>query len=227
MKQLTFSIPIREIPFSRETCFQIMGFDNDCSSHFETIFNDVFSSLEFGTATGQVLIFEGEEVKISPSKLTIQDVEFHTGAKIGKYFRNCEGVVLLICTVGMEFEKKMKSFSEPVEVYFADTIGSLKCDELANLIHDRIASNVQENGLLTTNRYSPGYCQWSVSEQQKLFSFFQNNQTDIKLNDSSLMIPIKSISALLGLGKDVKQIPSVCQECDDLNCMYRKRKFTT
>ncbi|MCK7517168.1 MAG: hypothetical protein MZV64_05325 [Ignavibacteriales bacterium] len=41
----------------------------------------------------------------------------------------------------------------------------------------------RESGLKTTNRFSPGYCGWHVSEQHNLFRLVPDNYCGITLND--------------------------------------------
>ena len=45
----------------------------------------------------------------------------------------------------------------------------------------------------------------------------------IRLTDSSLMIPIKSVSGVIGVGTDVRKLEYTCGLCTYENC-YRKRK---
>ena len=222
MKQLILSISVRDIPLDREAFNRIMGFGQVLPPHFDDMFQKVSAALEPGMAGAQALIFDEDELKTGEDTLRIRDVVFQIGPKIGSYLHDCESIALFICTMGLEFERNMKSFSDSAEAYFADTIGSLKCEALADLVQESISLSVQEKGFLTTNRYSPGYCQWNLSEQQKLFSFFPDSPTGISLNESSLMIPIKSISALLGLGKNLRQLPYSCRDCVDIQCSYRK-----
>jgi len=68
---------------------------------------------------------------------------------------------------------------------------------------------------------SPGYCGWDVSEQQKLFSLVNDMRIGIKLTESSLMIPIKSISGLWGFGEKLKKKEYNCNKCEEAMC-YKK-----
>jgi len=79
-------------------------------------------------------------------------------------------------------------------------------------------------GLKVSNRYSPGYCTWDVSEQKKLFSFFPDRFAGITLSDSSLMNPIKSVSGIAGIGKDIKHLGYVCDNCTVVDCVFRGLK---
>jgi len=225
MKQLNFDIHIRDIPLDVQKFNRIMGFGDFLPTPFSDVFEKISTALETGTARGEAVIFDENEIEIQKNNITIEGIEFNTGSKINSCLKESSGIVLFICTLGAEFETGMKSFnSDTVETFFADAIGSLKCESLADMLHDKIAAELKKSGLLTTNRYSPGYCNWNVSEQQKLFSFFGDTKTGISLNESSLMMPTKSISGIIGTGKNVRQMPYTCDICADIDCFYRKLK---
>lgn len=76
-----------------------------------------------------------------------------------------------------------------------------------------------------TNRFSPGYCGWHVSEQHKLFSLFPAPEPcGVRLTPSALMMPIKSVSGIIGLGSHVRRMDYTCGLCDYLQCYKRKLK---
>ncbi|NSW95142.1 MAG: methionine synthase, partial [Bacteroidales bacterium] len=79
-------------------------------------------------------------------------------------------------------------------------------------------------GLNITNRFSPGYCGWDVAEQHKLFSLLPGNFCKIRLTESALMDPIKSVSGIIGAGLHVKRRPYTCNFCDMKDCIYRRLK---
>ena len=85
--------------------------------------------------------------------------------------------------------------------YLVDTVASVTEEQATDVLHDHIEKQMQMQGLKITNRYSPGYCDWSVSEQHLLFSFLPANFCGITLTESSLMVPIKSVSGIIGIGK--------------------------
>ena len=71
---------------------------------------------------------------------------------------------------------------------------------------------------------SPGYCGWHVSEQQLLFPLFEGQTCGVRLTDSSLMVPIKSVSGIIGLGKEVRRLDYTCGLCDFKQCYKRRKK---
>jgi len=101
-------------------------------------------------------------------------------------------------------------------------IGSEVVEAAADKMHEMLCEEMQEIGLKISNRYSPGYCGWDVSEQKKLFQFFPEKYCGIQLLESCLMTPIKSISGIIGIGPYIHFRGYNCGQCEMENCIYRK-----
>jgi len=88
--------------------------------------------------------------------------------------------------------------------YFLDGIASCATDRLADLLAARFAARLRADGLPTADcevlPYSPGYCGWHVSGQRRLFERLRPEEIGIRLNDSFLMTPLKSVSGVLVAG---------------------------
>ena len=76
--------------------------------------------------------------------------------------------------------------------------------------------------------YSPGYCGWHISAQQKLFQYLRPGDIDISLNDSYLMTPLKSVSGVLVAGrKEIHYFDNsypFCQDCKVESCLERMER---
>ena len=108
--------------------------------------------------------------------------------------------------------------------YVYDVIGSEVVEAAADMMQEELRKSMAASGKEITNRFSPGYCGWDVAEQHKLFSFFKDNFCGITLTESALMNPVKSVSGLIGIGRNVRFTPYQCKLCEDKNCIYRNRK---
>lgn len=159
--------------------------------------------------------------------LTIQDTTFSIGKTIARQLRGSEAFAFFAATSGNEFETfqhTLQQEDDMVKVYIADSLGSIIAEKAADCMETALATFIEEKGWKHTNRYSPGYCGWHVSEQQKLFSLFPvAAPCGIRLTDSSLMIPIKSVSGVIGIGSGVRKLEYTCGLCTYENC-FRKRK---
>jgi len=128
------------------------------------------------------------------------------------------------CTAGKEICDYAK------ELYQTDMLKGFLLESFANAVveaaMDRIQDEMREQfggeGLLVSNRYSPGYCGWNVAEQKKLFNLLPRDFCGISLSDSALMSPIKSISGFIGIGKEIRYKAYKCKACTQKQCVYRK-----
>jgi hypothetical protein len=109
-----------------------------------------------------------------------------------------------------------------LEGYIYDVIGSEIADLAADFMQKDLEIVIASIGKKITNRYSPGYCRWDVSEQHKLFRLMPDNFCGIRLTPSALMDPVKSVSGFIGIGNDVRFNPYTCNLCEMKDCIYRK-----
>jgi len=163
----------------------------------------------------------------SSEHISMDGKSFKTGRIIKKKLAGSETYAFLIVTVGPGPELLARELLEKgdfLEGYITDLLASALVDSVADLVQEHIRRMAADQGLLISNRYSPGYCEWDVSEQQKLFSLFPEKCCGITLSESSLMSPIKSLSALIGIGSSVKYQEYTCEICSMKDCPYRKTR---
>ena len=151
---------------------------------------------------------------------------FHMGNIIEQQLRGSEAYALFICTAGMEYEawqQRLKEQDDMVRVFIADALGSVIAEKCADVMEEHLQQSIDKLGWHHTNRFSPGYCGWDVSEQQLLFPLFEGQTCGVRLTDSSLMVPIKSVSGIIGQGEKVRRLDYTCGLCDFKQC-YKRRK---
>ncbi len=170
-----------------------------------------------------------DDVLIDHKKNTLhsEGKTFTLDANIVKMLANTESFFLMQCTAGKGIEQWAKDEAEtdPFKSYIIDTLGSEIVDFAADKVQEEIKKQAKEKGMLISDRVCPGYCGWTVHDQHVLFSFFPDNYCGIQLTESALMNPIKSISGLIGVGKNVKQLgKNTCSVCTMTDCIYRFKR---
>ena len=94
------------------------------------------------------------------------------------------------------------------------------CDE----VNERIKQEAADKGLYTRPRFSPGYGDFPLDNQRDIFQALQvEKRVGIALTESLLMIPSKSVTAVIGAGRD--HLPCVregCEVCSKADCLYRR-----
>ena len=153
--------------------------------------------------------------------------DFDMGKIILRQLRGSEAYALFICTAGVAYEtyqQRLKEQGDMVRVFIADALGSVIAEKCADQMEIALQASIDKLGWHHTNRFSPGYCGWHVSQQQLLFPLFQGHTCGVTLTDSSLMVPIKSVSGIIGLGASVRKLDYTCGLCDFKQCYKRKKK---
>jgi len=145
--------------------------------------------------------------------------------RISQALKEASKVILFVLTIGEAIENKVASLSKEnnqTTALFLDTVGSIAAEGLADLFQERIKKRFQEKGMAISMRFSPGYCDWPVEGQKLIFSSLNPIQIGVTLTESMMMIPRKSISGLIGIGKTKKKFPSPCTLCDLPSCPTRR-----
>ncbi len=175
--------------------------------------------------TGGYVIFN--EVYTDPVCVTIQihDKVFYPGKTVVRELKDASQAALFLCTAGHEITDLTKQHAadgDDMMAYVLDIIGSVAADKVAQKLLQKLEMEMALLGLGITDSFSPGYCNWSVAEQQTLFSLLPPGFCGIKLSPSSLMDPVKSVSGIAGIGRGLISKGYQCNWCTDRHCIYGK-----
>ena len=154
-----------------------------------------------------------------------EKLNLSTGPKIAGYLKKAGYLALFVCTAGSIFTDLTGKFNQEgnyLEAFIIDAIGSFTAEKAMDKIQSKLEFEMQKEGLKISNRYSPGYCEWSVSCQRELFDLMGELPVAITLNESCLMLPIKSVSGVIGIGTNIRKYPYACQICKSKDCTFRK-----
>ena len=145
---------------------------------------------------------------------------------IGPRWGAVEHVAAAVCTIGEALERRVSALWEARELPLAsmlDSVGSGAVESLAEYVNDLLCQQGLPS-LRVTNRISPGYGEWDVAEQRRLFRLCPGDAIGVTLNEACVMTPGKSISLLVGAGPDarVDHYFSQCARCWMRDCAYRR-----
>ncbi|VAW19945.1 Methionine synthase activation domain [hydrothermal vent metagenome] len=174
-----------------------------------------------------------DTVEVSPEgkKIIIEGQAFSPGKIIFGQLQKATSAALYICTAGENISihaKRLMDKGDLLQGYIFDIIGSVAVEKAIDKMQEALKKEMQISGLNISVRFSPGYCDWNVSEQHQLFSFFPEDFCGVTLGKTSLMYPLKSVSGIIGIGKGLKNKGYQCGWCSDKDCIYgrarRKKK---
>ena len=208
---------------------EIMGYSNGSEPSFVPEMLSVLleEAPMHVSAGGCYSIFKINEVKVPQGQIVHATGNIRCGSKIARQILGSEYFALFITTAGNSFDAFIKSKALEGDVlaeYFCSSIGSVIADKVADLIQEEVNTIAMSEGRGITNRYSPGYCIWNIREQRGIFDLLPSDEIGVKLLPSFLMKPIKSVSGIIGIGKDKVPGPYMCDMCNMTNCLVKRAK---
>ncbi|MDR2936719.1 MAG: hypothetical protein LBU80_05190 [Rikenellaceae bacterium] len=174
---------------------------------------------------GGYALFDDVEIDLAGGRVVVDGVPLDTGCRVAGYLRGSERIALFVCTAGEGFSEWRARYEAQFDYlggFVVDTLGSMVVERAMDRIQDMLERRVTESHEKISNRYSPGYCNWPLADQQVLFGLLPANECGIALTESSLMLPIKSVSGLIGIGPRIERRPYGCAICESAACLYRQ-----
>jgi hypothetical protein len=148
--------------------------------------------------------------------------------------KKADYLALFAVTIGNDISEKIEELFNSNDFALGSMLDAVasegtECvtDVIQNHFKDSIIEreyDISTKGIL---RYSPGYCGWHISGQKKIFEYLHPEDIGIKLLDSYLMKPLKSISGVIVVGDREIHIFKVnfpfCSQCNNHFCRDRIR----
>ena len=219
------AIPFSNLQINRQEIYLNLGYGGQTPDNIivEMVEQIIVHANLFCCPNAGFSIFPGKIV--DKDFLEINQVSLKIGRVIAKYFDSATYFAIFVATVGIEYDNylhQLRTEGDIVNEFLADAVGSEIAEATVRYITERIGEHAIGMGFSVTHPYSPGYCSWHVREQQALFSLLPVEPCGISLNDSSLMVPVKSVSGMIGLGVDILESPYACEICGLQTCYKRK-----
>jgi hypothetical protein len=229
MEPEIFTLNFSGLKLTKENLRTAMGYSEDKvypipDEYMEEVF---YSANDLCEIKGGYIIINNPVFNKDDFSLEFHGLSLQIGKIIFQQIINSSQVAIFICTAGNKIHDMSREFmknDDMLKGYVYDLFGSLVVESAMDIIQENLANKLLSSGLKITNRYSPGYCGWNIAEQKKLFSILPESFCGVSLTDSCLMIPIKSISGLIGIGENVGYSSYTCNLCDSENCLYRNLK---
>jgi len=179
------------------------------------------------------ILFETFRVRdISKGGVRLENNCFLTSPKLAKTLKKSKKTVCFLATIGNRIEKEINQLFKQnslARAYTLDAMGSAAVENIVEQFQSQMREKTKTRGETVTLRFSPGYCDWHVTEQKKLFHLVDSKRIGIELTDSCLMKPRKSISGVFGVqpeGEKSQTFHSPCTECKKTNCRERREPTT-
>jgi len=172
-------------------------------------------------------VFRIDEVaSLQTRRITLASGAVFDGA-ISSFLAHSRLMATFVVTIGSGVERLSRGWLRAGKVMpgtIADAIASEAVEATAQRLNDEVRHWAQSRGMDITPPYSPGYCGMTVCQQVPLFASLPTQAINVRLTPSCLMVPVKSISGLIGIGPADLVSPHgyPCEACTHPDCMQRR-----
>jgi hypothetical protein len=170
-----------------------------------------------------VVLYEKYSVKgLVHERLELEGVysdsvnSYLSGKLIAQHLARAQVVIIMLCTIGNELDETISSLFriDPMKGLALDGVGSAAVESLAIQACNYFEAQAKADGFNTTMPLNPGMVGWPLDQgQPQIFTLLDSDQIQVSLTESCMMIPSKSLSMVLGVGRDVSQVGSSCDYC--------------
>jgi hypothetical protein len=139
-----------------------------------------------------------------------------SGLLIAQHMASAQQVIVLLCSIGKDLDESVSGLFavDPMLAVSLDGVGSAAVELLAILAANHFETQARQQGLKSTMPLNPGMVGWPVDEGQlQIFTLLDSERIQVSLTDSFMMNPNKSLSMVIGIGKDVAATGSSCDYC--------------
>ncbi len=129
--------------------------------------------------------------------------QLEISGELARHMCGCHAAYLACGTLGAGFDafQRRVSVSSGADALIAQAIGAALIEKFMDSIEDEIRSELFPGETLV-QRYSPGYGDFPLAAQHALLALLDApRRVGVALTDTLLMVPSKSVSAVIGVKK--------------------------
>ena len=141
------------------------------------------------------------ELKDMPDHLDLGFAKIDSG-DLKKHLESCCGIIVFAATVGIEIDRAIYKYSKlsPAKAVLLQAIGAERIEALCDAFCEDMAREKSLQGAELRRRFSPGYGDLDLGVQRDIFAALDcQKRIGISLNDSLLISPSKSVTAIIGI----------------------------
>ncbi len=173
------------------------------------------------------MIFEEKKITaLMPSSVNLEGISL-SSRELSSHIKGATHACIYLVTIGQDLEDAASNYmkmGDHLFGYLLYRVGSFAVESMAQNAENALRDSFKGKRMSVSMRFSPGYCDWPIEEQFKLQRILDFSKIGVTLTDNCMMIPKKSISALVGVGNEnlFSKIISPCSVCNMKVCDYRR-----
>lgn len=160
-----------------------------------------------------------------PGRIQIGPLSVQSCA-LARVLHGCRHAFLFCATLGAGVDALLRRYSQisGADALMAQAAATAAIESYCDSCQGALLKEPAVAGEQLRMRFSPGYGDLPLEVQRPLLQILDSGRrAGIVLSDTMLMIPSKSVSAIIGVGTSLASPPSSgCGSCSKVDCAYRK-----
>jgi len=145
---------------------------------------------------------------------------------LARHLNCCSKAVLFAATLGTEADNLIRKYSamDMEKALIAQAVCAVMIEDYCDTVVCKAAQSPLLKELYPVARFSPGYGDFDISWQKDVLKLLDcEKQIALTLTDGYMLIPSKSVTAVVGFGKERAECEKEkCSRCANTQCTYRK-----
>lgn len=166
------------------------------------------------------------DIVINEASVTFGGAFRIEGQDIAGLLRGCSRAVLMAVTLGPSVDRliNLLQATSMSDAAVLDACASVEADLFCDSMENEVSRNLSGEEFLTM-RYSPGYGDVPLAESAKILAALDTRKKiGLSATASGMLIPIKSITAMIGITNEKRDRERDCSRCGaSIDCPYKKR----
>jgi len=165
-----------------------------------------------------------ELVNASAPRYIIKETEntsVFESESLSAHLYDCEKIYLFAATLGTGTDTVIRKYlkTDILKASAAQAAATYLIEKYC----DEITASLKSGGLYPKPRFSPGYGDFSLKHQALILKLLDaEKRLGITLTESLMMLPAKSVTAVIGLTRKQYCITDKCRLCKKEDCQFRK-----
>lgn len=159
-----------------------------------------------------------------PGDLALGPLRVHS-CRLAQVLQGCRHAFLFCATLGAGVDTLLRRYSQTsgADALMAQAVATAAIEGWCDECQTKLLAEPAVAGEFLRMRFSPGYGDLPLETQRPLLQVLDSaRRAGIVLTETCLMIPSKSVSAVIGVGpKPTVELPSGCCTCAKKDCEYR------
>lgn len=162
-------------------------------------------------------VYEKTAIQINGDRIDFGFMQVKSRA-LSKNLQGCGSAYIFAATLGPGADRMIERYSRvsPAKSVVTDALASAAIEAFCNKINAEL-----EEAEPLHPRFSAGYGDFDIKHQSQILDFLDTRRRiGLYLSDSLLMVPTKSVTAVIGIGPKAA-CKTGCAACEKTDCAYR------